>query len=159
MSDAAAWSMPPEAFWFLNTRLDKGATVVELGSGEGTARLVRQFKRVVSVEHDPAWVGRIDGAEYVHAPIADGWYDVDAMTGKLPEYPDAVIVDGPPGTIGRQGLYRHLELFGNAPMLIDDVHRRAEMDLAHGIAMHRKAGLSIHFLAGGRAFATIGWDP
>lgn len=152
-----SWALPPEAFWFLGSRLGDRAVVLELGSGEGTERLVRMARKVYSVEHDEAWLGKY-GSTYIHAPIVDGWYDRAALEGKLPEHPDCVIVDGPPGAIGRQGMLRHLDLFGSAPLLVDDVHRPSEMELAKCLAGKRGQALSVHCLTDGRAFATIGWE-
>lgn len=155
MSD---WMMPPEAFAFLRRRLPRPrASIVELGSGDGTLQL-RQMGDVVSIEHDPVWV-RPDapGGRYIHAPIKDGWYDPEAIRGRLPQWYDVLVIDGPPGAIGRLGLLKHLDLFRPVPLLVDDAHRPAEMELARCLAVSRKEHLSIHCLASGRAFATIGW--
>jgi hypothetical protein len=152
----SAWSLPPDAFEFLRSRLSPEATVVELGSGEGTRRLVDSYARVFSVEHDEKFVGKY-GSTYIHAPIVDGWYDRTAIAYALPSRFDCVIVDGPPGNIGRQGVLRHLDLFGPVPMLVDDVHRPAEREVILAIAQARQQRFSIHCLPDGRGFATIGW--
>lgn len=153
----SVWALPYEVFGFLRTHLQMGAVVVELGSGEGTALLVDMCGKVYSIEHDPRWVGHAKGANYIHAPIVDGWYSPTAIKAGLPDRIDCLIVDGPPGDIGRGGLLAHLEMFGTCPVVVDDVHRRPEFLLAASIAEHRNANLTVHHLKGGRAFATIGW--
>lgn len=155
-----SWMLPPEAFDFLAARLPPfGAGIVELGSGEGTARL-RQFGTVCSIEHDEQWLrpAAPGGHKYIHAPIADGWYDPKAIRGRLPESYACLVVDGPPGAIGRLGMLKHLDLFLPVPLLVDDVNRPAEMELARCLAIAQAKPLSVHYLTSGRAFATIGWS-
>ncbi len=151
-----AWALPSEVHAFLRARLPSTAAVVELGSGTGTAELVRCFGRVHTVEHDPAWLNKVEGAHYIHAPIVGDWYDPAAL--RLPNRYDCLIVDGPPGSIGRGGLVWNLDRFLDVPTVVDDVHRRVEFELAVTLAKRRDKHLSIHYLKCGRAFATLGWD-
>lgn len=151
-----SFQLPAEAFSFLRHHLPPTATIVELGSGEGTL-LLREMGQVCSIEHDETWIREYPGANYIHAPIVEGWYDPAAIRGKLPSKYDCLIVDGPPGGIGRAGLLEHLDLFAEVPLLIDDVHRSVERELAIALARKRKTTLSVHYLTSGRAFATIGW--
>ena len=154
MSD---WSLPDEVFAYLRAHLPPiGVTIVELGSGDGTNRL-RELGRVISIEHDETYLRHHPGAEFIHAPIVNGWYDPARIFAKLPAKYDCLIVDGPPGTIGRTGLLDHPALFVGKPVLVDDVHRSTEYGLARAIAESRCEGMSIHMLKGGRAFATIGF--
>lgn len=158
--------LPPEAFAWMESRLElaAGGVVVELGSGHGTQKLLDQVAgaggTLVSVEHDAKFVGLVDGAHYIHAPIHNGWYDARTLKAKLPprEQIAAVIVDGPPGIIGRARLLKNLDLFPErVPMLIDDVHRAPELQLAKSIAHERGELLQMHPCRG-RAFATLGWS-
>jgi hypothetical protein len=60
--------------------------------------------------------------------------------------------------IGRFGLLDHLDLFPpNVPLLIDDVHRSTERELAMAIGIQREETVSLHICRDGRAFATLGW--
>lgn len=153
-----AWALPQEAHEFLLAHVPSSAIVLELGSGEGTARLVRAFRQVVTVEHDEAYLGKVEGAHYIHAPIVDRWYDPAAIEAGLAGVtPDCVIVDGPPGAIGRAGILRHPHLFGRAPLLIDDVHRETEGRLTALLAAERGQMFSVHCLRNGRGFATVGF--
>ncbi len=154
MSD---WSLPDEVFTYLRAHLPQmGVTIVELGSGDGTVRL-RELGRVISIEHDEAFLRPGPGIEFIYAPIVDGWYETAVIRGKLPAKYSCLVVDGPTGTIGRAGLLKHLDLFGDAPILVDDVHRAPERDLALALAKQRACGMSVHLLPNGRAFATIGF--
>jgi hypothetical protein len=157
--------LPAEAVEWLRPRLGAFETgaVVELGSGHGTALLLgllRPRVRLVTVEHDPEWLKKIPGARYIYAPILndDHWYDFNILRQQLPRARSikAVIVDGPPKR-GRAAILNHLGLFGDAPMLIDDVHRAEEIALTTEIASRRRVMLSIHRCINGRAFATLGW--
>jgi hypothetical protein len=155
MSD---WMLPPEAFAFLRNHLPPTmVNIVELGSGDGTVHL-REFGTVYSIEHDEKWLRTGPGMNYIHAPIVNGWYDPEAIRGKLPAQYDCIIVDGPPGDVGRGGMLEHLDLFRPVPLLVDDVQRLLEVQLAAELARSRNESMSIHHLTSGRAFATIGWD-
>lgn len=119
---------------WITARFGPGTRVLELGSGTGTFRLHDAGYDVISIEHDERY---LDWApvSYVHAPIAeDGWYDaLEVERAALEGDYDLVIVDGPPGRIGRKGLLRHFDAlwpaFELATVVVDDVHRGAERDL------------------------------
>ena len=52
------------------------------------------------------------------------------MKSQLPKEYDLVLVDGPPGTIGRSGFYTNLDLFRkDVPIILDDVDREDELQL------------------------------
>ncbi len=153
MSD---WTLPGEAFEFLEERMLTDATIVELGSGEGTRRLASMFS-VVSIEHDRRFIGKHPAA-YIHAPIVDGWYDTHAVKAGLPADYDCIVIDGPPGNVGRLGMLEALDLFKKVPVLLDDVHRPEEQRLLMGLVeAWGHTSFSVHHLKGGRAFATFGW--
>jgi len=156
-------SMAPREIWdFLAPRLaGRAGTFVELGSGHGTANLLAALPHgmpLISVEHDRKFVGLVRGTTYVHAPLRGGWYDAGLVARRLPPPGEiaAVLIDGPPGGYGRAGVLKHLELFGNAPIVLDDVHRPAELSLAKILGERRGVAPEIHE-CGGRAFASIGW--
>jgi hypothetical protein len=142
--------------------IGKVGAVVELGSGHGSARIAEHLPSGLvfySVEHDRRFIGLVAQTTYIYAPIVDGWY-ARADLNQLPERDtiQALIVDGPPGEIGRAGLLRHLDLFpARVPMIIDDVHRPDELALAREIGRRRNQEPKIHHCAD-RAFAVIGWD-
>ena len=114
-------------------------TILELGSGEGTGRLLERFN-VVSVEHDEKFLGWYPASTYIHAPIEPfrkacaifpkdaGWYSRDVLRAELPKYKyDLILVDGPPNFIGRGGFYKWRHFFDlSVPIVVDDIHRERE---------------------------------
>lgn len=91
-----------------------GGTILELGSGEGDAKLVPNYM-VYAVEHDQVWLNKVPGVGYVHAPLTPikptrwhphhvSWYDPSTLKRELSKLRyDLLIVDGPPGDVGRGG--------------------------------------------------------
>lgn len=134
----ATWEISDELYDWIRTNVADGATILELGSGAGTSRLVENY-HVYSVEHDIAWVGKEPRSTYIHAPIRDygtyRWYDADKLKNSLLKEYDVLLVDGPPGTIGRSGLAEHRQLFrSDVVVIVDDTHREQERLLAANLA-------------------------
>lgn len=122
--------------------IPENSTIVELGSGNGTNLLTKQYK-VYSVEDNENWVGYCTDSNYIHAPIKavdyDGseipWYDIEALQNGLPSDYDLLLIDGPSGKIGRSGLLRNLHLFRkDVPFVIDDTLRKHECQIAREMA-------------------------
>jgi len=113
--------------WILEN-LPKESILLEFGSGPGTQRFVKNFK-VYSIEHDPKWVGYINGTNYIHAPVINNWYDINRINIAIKGLTyDMVLVDGPTGKIGRSGLLNHLSIFNtNIIWVFDDVNRTPEL--------------------------------
>ena len=107
-----SWMLPREAVAFVLEHVEPGSVVVEFGSGHGSQVLSEHFD-LYSFEHDEAWLG-VTSSTYIHAPIVEnkhaaeagekGWYDLDVVKQHWPADPRCVIVDGPPGFIGRCGI-------------------------------------------------------
>jgi len=118
---------------WIEGNLPKGSTILELGSGKGTARMVDNYN-VYSIEHSKKWMNRY-GSNYIYAPIKNGWYDVESIKKGIPKHYDLLLVDGPPRKvdgikIGRRPLGDHLDLFDtNAYIIVDDSDRGREMKL------------------------------
>ena len=127
--DLGGRAIPNELLKFMLVNVPLMSDVLEFGSGRGTQELSRFFK-MHSIEHDETWVNRY-ASRYIHAPIQDGWYDVEALRrGVEGLRPKAILVDGPPAQIGRGGFSLHLDLFDLSGWLIfDDINRPG--DLAH----------------------------
>ena len=118
------------------------STIVELGSGNGTNRLVSEYT-VYSIEDDEKWVGYCEGSNYIHAPLINlddseepvRWYDPAILKKSLPESYDLVLIDGPAGKKGRSGLLSNLHLFRtDVPFVIDDTLRDHECQVAREMA-------------------------
>lgn len=122
---------------WIESNVKKGSTILELGSGDGT-KLLSENYTMFSVEHNDKWVNKYDST-YIHAPIKDGWFDVNVLSNKLPENYDLILVDAPPAFTedARMGFLHNIDLFNtNVPIIIDDIHRKGEKKLAVKLSEH-----------------------
>jgi len=151
------WSMDKEMYNWIRRNIPRGSTILELGSGKSTIDLVKDY-RVYSVEHDKEWLNLTDKARYIYAPIKDGWYDTDILKKELPSKYDLIIVDGPPGYIGRMGFYHNLRLFKTkvCPILFDDTNRGAEKDLLEKITKKLRTKYT-EYNVGNKKFAVVNY--
>jgi hypothetical protein len=123
------WSISKELFDWILSNLPKGSTILELGSGGGTKELVK-FYNVYSVEHDIKWVDLVPESTYIHAPLVDGWYDVEILKDKLPKEYDLLLIDGPIGE-NRINIINHYDIFNkNIPIIIDDTNRENDKNMS-----------------------------
>jgi hypothetical protein len=130
---------------------------LEFGCGLSTLGFDRQGTDHTAIEHDEKWIERVKAqlkpdtkVKIIHAPIKDGWYDWEPAYGDL--Y-DVILIDGPPGNIGREGCLEVVpKIMGpHALLLIDDTHREVEQKISTELAA--ALGLQvIHRLHGERAF-------
>lgn len=162
------WMAPSSLFEDIEKRVPSRGAIVEMGSGHGTDRLQQNYT-VTSFEHDPGWAARAP-SDCVLAPIVAnehaesagqvGWYDLKMVIPNLPDEIAAVLIDGPPGDIGRMGFLSVLEeIPDSVPIYVDDVHREAEKKLLTRI--HEARGGRIETVvqpsekAGQRAWAVV----
>jgi len=135
------WMLPLEAFEWIYQTIPEGSMIIEFGSGDGSQRLVDKYQ-LWSVEHDIKWLNKTT-SNYVHAPIVSnpvsekhneqGWYE-HSLFEKIPGQVSLIIVDGPPGEIGRNGLTHYLgELPKTEWILVDDTDRIAEQTLSQSL--------------------------
>ena len=133
---------------WIEEHLPKGSTILELGSGKGTTRMVQNYT-VYSIEHSKKWMNRY-GSNYIYAPIKKGWYDIEAIKKGIPKHYDLLLVDGPPRKvdgvkIGRRPLGDHLDLFNtDVPIIVDDSDRGREMKLLKDIVEKLGRGFTTH---------------
>jgi len=121
------WSIDYEIFVWMRQNIPSFTNIIELGSGQATAVLAKYWK-VFSVEHDYKFIGMHSSAniKYIYAPIKDSWYDAYALK-SLPKEYSCILIDGPPGIIGRYGFIKNIDLFNtDVTMIVDDVHREDE---------------------------------
>ena len=143
---------------YIHNILPEGSTILELGSGSGTAELAKYYK-MYSVEHDRKWMNLYD-SEYIFAPIKNygryKWYDINHLQNKLPNHYDLILVDGPPGPIGRYGFLHHLSLFNSSvPIIFDDTHRKEEVSLCVDTAKKVKRPYKFIKCSDGKSFGVI----
>ena len=131
------WMLPTAAIQWIEDHIGSGEKILEFGSGEGSQQLTENYE-LFSIEHDVNWIGKTQST-YIHAPITSnptssrygekGWYDPNALD-NLPETVALIIVDGPPGEIGRSGLLEHLDALPDWRfLLVDDTDRAEEQRL------------------------------
>ncbi len=147
----SGWELPEKAFQWIEKNIPFGSNIVELGSGHGSVRLSENYN-VWSVEHDETWLN-ISSNTYIHAEIVpfsvngiEGlWYNVEKIKHSLPEKYDLLIIDGPPSTIGRNGVLTFQEIFTwNCHILVDDTHRAQEKFIADELSSQKSLN-QIHF--------------
>ena len=161
MEDTDAWAIPTDVYHLILNLLPKNSIILEFGSGTGTVKLAKRFK-MISIEHDEKYLHLSKKSTYIHAPIVDystnggyRWYDVEKIKNSLPKKYNLILIDGPPGSIGRLGAKYHLDMLDlKKPILVDDVNRDEERKLALEIA--KKIGtIPIIFGSGRRKCAII----
>lgn len=178
------WAISEDLYEWLVEHVPPGKTILELGSGDGTAELVKRWA-VATVEHDKAWLGHATGAHYIYAPLIRGWYDAVKVKQGLPEYHcptagcsatstldispplcgtcgkhktqyDCLLIDGPPQNLGRSNFLNHMDLFNPAvPWVFDDMHRPQDRRMAMQVAYARGQKLGVRTCADGKAFGVI----
>lgn len=154
----------------LDSKLSPGATVLELGSGRSTERMVEAGYEVYTVEEHEVYLDKTPGATYIHAPLVDyydkqlqkklQWYDRKALASGLPANYDVLIVDGPDGQspkLARYGAGRYYEMFDPAvPILIDDLQQPFVYMMALTVAKKKGASdINIHINEKGRVYGWI----
>ena len=131
------WMLPEEVFDWINNNITTGSCILEFGSGNGSKILSKKYD-LISIEHDERWMNMSTG-RYIHAEITEnhysskfsqkGWYDFEKIT-DLPSTVELIIIDGPPGEIGRAGILDVLEDLPFAKwILVDDTDRTDEKAL------------------------------
>ena len=132
------WSLPEELMSWIWANIPDSSTILEFGSGNGSLKLSEKYD-LISIEHDPEWL-HLSNGRYIHAPIVEnkssssfsesGWYDIEKLV-DLPTFFDAIIVDGPTGTIGRSGILEYIDQMPRCDyLIIDDTDREPEQNLA-----------------------------
>ena len=133
MSDG--WSLPDVTIDWIIKNIPKNSRILEFGSGMGSVELAGHFE-MYSIEHDEEWLNKSKQVNYIHAPLQeteDGmeWYDSEIVTNILKEPFDAIIIDGPPASIGRKEICNYLEFMREVPIIIvDDTQRDEEHEIA-----------------------------
>lgn len=154
------WELSDAAIDVIKSECDsQSKTVLEIGSGRGTQRLIDAGLTVYSIEHDPHWVNRQTAATLI-APIVNRWYDHTQVANFLTQVftkgkVAAVIIDGPPGVIGRWGVMHHWRALNAARLIIvDDVHRADDEALCRTLETLTGRMSATHW-EDGKAFAAL----
>ena len=138
-----AWQLGEKAeTWIYQKFQNKNATILEFGCGKGTEARSSSH-HITVIEHDIDYI--TNGAECMLAKIIPnessekynekGWYDAKVIELLRGRNFDLIIIDGPPGSIGRSGILAYPWIFELSPIiLVDDTHRGPERNLAQTIA-------------------------
>jgi len=122
--------------WIVDN-IERNSVILELGGGLVSTRVLHQKYQLYTIEHDIDFV-QLFPSSYVYAPLhADyHWYSIDAIRkANLPKNVDLLIVDGPPGHLGRQQILNYLrELPEPRFIMVDDTNRNTEMLLARNLS-------------------------
>jgi len=143
-----------ELFEFILDEFEEGTTIVEIGAGLCSTKMFSMFFDSYSIEDNIKYVGTYGNAKYIHAPLKDGWYDVEAVKNGLPEKYDLIFLDGPLGSGNRRGFLKNIKLFNpDAKIIVHDTYREPEADLAKEIA--EELGKEIQFFKNSDFWAYI----
>jgi len=119
------WAVKDNMIQWIFGHIPRGQAIVELGSGDGTTRLLCEDYVLYSVEHDLKWLNKYP-SQYIFSPICDGWYHPIFLRDNLPMEYRLLIIDGPIGT-NRVGIIDFFYLFRrDIPIAIDDIKRPGE---------------------------------
>lgn len=130
-----------DLYQWICANVPEGATILELGSGDVSTKYLSQRYRVISVEEDARFLNRYR-AEYVHAPIENGWYATAPIAEAITrlatrgERYSLILIDGPSsaGQGSRAGFLDHAGLFDlSVPIVVDDADRPAEHFIAESL--------------------------
>ena len=120
----------------LEAHLPEGKTILELGSGWGTSKLMEKWN-VWSIEDNKDWFKKYNPQSFLvpmSASKGAGWYRRDILEEVLKglEY-DALLIDGP--WYGRHHFPDHLDLFDTSVlMLFDDIDRAEGRDIIRRVS-------------------------
>lgn len=139
-----------ETFLHIRSILPEGKTILEIGSGDVSTQHLSKHYKLYSVEDKEEWLNK-HPSTYIHAPLVDGWYSLDALRALPFEY-DLILVDGPTGEGNRGGFLKHLDLFRKDVIIIfDDTNRLTERQLAIDVAHKLNREITFH-----STFAVVG---
>lgn len=156
--------MVRECFDWIRENIKDGSTIVEFGAGAISTPRLAPFYDIISFESSETWVEKVNtmiGRDVaIHAPF-DGnkFYDADIVKEKCPSAIDLIILDGPPYTAAssREGfldLYARGFMDSSATILVDDLHRQKDMEIAVELSLMIGKTLDVHNVPG-HAFGII----
>jgi hypothetical protein len=80
---------------FIKNHLPPNSTILELGSGGGTLELIKSGYKMISIEQNLNYLN-LHHNNYCHAPLKEGWYDIEIVNDFIKEKSyDAILIDGP----------------------------------------------------------------
>lgn len=151
MNNLGGWAISKETYEWIINNIPMGSVILEFGSGDGTGVLCDKYK-MYSVEDKKEWLNKYN-SKYIHAPLVDGWYDVNVLKSEMPKHYDLLLIDGPEWE--RRGLLKHIYLFNQScPILVDDTHRANDMFVAKELSENLNRKMQI-FECGSKSFVVL----
>jgi hypothetical protein len=135
------WSIGIHVYKHICNILPLGCSILEFGSGQGSSELGKRWN-IQCVEHDARFLNMYPNIDYIYGPIVNGWYDHNIIESIDPNF-DLLLIDGPPGFIGRKGILEFIDRLDvrNVSIIIDDTNRKDEQELY--ITLAEKLGRSM----------------
>lgn len=137
-------AVPRVLFHMLRQRLHSGMITLEFGSGLSTLLFDAMGTDHTAIEHNLTWYNRVaelktrETTKLIASNITEGksgekWFEWRPEPGYQA---DLVLIDGPPGQIGRAGCRHYLAdiLAPNATIILDDTQRPDEQQLSDDLA-------------------------
>ena len=165
--DFGDWAIDESLYDYILQVVPEGGTILELGSGYGTKRLVEHGYTMYSVEHSKDFLDQYDST-YLYAPLCEhkaiqnhdgtNWYNADVLRPQLKgiEY-DLLLIDGPPKH--RAGFYKYCDMFDLTAILVfDDYERSIERKLVNSMASKLQCPYIVYGCGEGKPFGVIN-DP
>ncbi len=148
--------MSDSSYDYIVNTLEKGKTILELGSGYGTTVRLSEHFKIISVENQPEWQNKFSkNSTYINVgnkyydkgdvswwdkeserftayegfeKYDTGWYNPDELLPQLPNKNDydMIIVDGPGGWLGRSGFLKHIDYFNTKVPIVIDDIQREQ---------------------------------
>jgi len=125
--------------------IPRGETVVELGAGLVSTRILRKRFKLFSVEENLDFIGLYSNVAYIHAEIdsTTNWYSLKPE--QLPKKFNLLIIDGPSGSHLRRNILQCEWIFERAQtIIVDDTWRESERLLAESIGIKVKTSVYEH---------------
>ena len=158
-----AWSIPAALWASLRGDLRPGSRTLETGSGLSTKLFLDAGCDHTALEHDAAWADRLRQT----FPACAAALQLRPLTGEPPWYDwapdrpfDAILIDGPPGAVGRQGIARVIELLvhDDTVIYLDDCAAPGEAALCDDLG--RRLGWPVQrSTAGHHGYARLARRP
>jgi hypothetical protein len=156
-----AWTIPAALWARIQGDLRPGMRTLETGSGLSTKLFLDAGCRHTSLEHDLAWAKKL-AMVFPACETAVCWRP---LTGEPPWYDwtppgkpfDLVLIDGPPGPIGRGGIERVIDrlVHERTILYLDDALRPEEAALSERLARRLRRPVKTS-TAGHHGFARLG---
>jgi hypothetical protein len=127
--------------------IQKGETVVELGAGLVSTRILSKRYNLISVEDNSDYVGLYSKALYIHSEIDPNtqWYSLKSE--QLPTEFELLIIDGPSGSHLRSNILQCDWIIERTDtIIVDDTWRASEKLLAESIRA-KVNGTLVHYSA------------